>query len=352
MGLFRSKNSDAPNLRAATGIGRIPGLVNSYSVGAGVDQAMSIPTVARAVGLITSTIGALEFRSYSKTFDPTSGDYTKNYLPDDVWMNRPDPETTRQFLVSNTVRELMMFGRSFWAITQRQTTGYPAAFQWLPYGSISTPDQVGEIWTAPAQDIYFNGVEIDPANVVQFYTGMPGMLSYGKRAIEIALSLDKAAQRFATVEIPAGYLQVKPGGEQLSADELEEIASGWAAARRENTVGILNELLSYEESSINPSTLQLSDGRATAALEISRIAQVPAWLVGIAVGGLTYQNSEQARRDLYLFGAKPYVDAIEQTLSAQNVSPRGRYVEMDILSYIGETESLTVEPETETIPND
>lgn len=352
MGIFRSKVSEPSPLRAATGIGRIPGLTNSYSVGAGVSQAMSIPTVARAVGLITSTIGALEFRSYSKQYDPTSGDYTKTYLPDETWMNRPDPDTTRQFIVSNCVRELMMFGRSFWYIKGRQNTGYPTAFQWLPYGSVSTPDQVGEIWTAPAQEIYFNGVEVDPANVVQFFTGMPGMLDYGKRAIEIALSLDKAAQRFATVEIPAGYLQVKPGGEALSAEELEEIASGWAAARRENSVGILNELLDYKESAINPSTLQLSDGRATAALEISRIAQVPAWLVGIAVGGLTYQNSEQARRDLYLFGAKPYVDAIEQTLSAQNVSPRGRYVEMDILSYIGETESLPVSNETENLSDD
>lgn len=339
-------------MRAATGIGRVPGLANSYSVGAGVSQAMSIPTVARAVGLITSTIGSLEFRSYSKQYNPTTGDYDKNYLPNESWFERPDPEVTRQFIVSNCVRELMMFGRSFWYVKARQATGYPTAFQWLPYGSISTPDQVGDIWTAPAEEIYFNGVEVDPGNVVQFMTGMPGMLDYGKRAIEIAISLDKAAQRFATVEIPAGYLQVKPGGEALSSEELEEIASGWAAARRENAVGILNELLDYKESAINPSTLQLSDGRATAALEIARIAQVPAWLVGIAVGGLTYQNSEQARRDLYLFGAKPYVDAIEQTLSAPHVSPRGRYVEMDILSYIGETESLPMANRPEDTLND
>lgn len=339
-------------MRAATGIGRVPGLANSYSVGAGVSQAMSIPTVARAVGLITSTIGSLEFRSYSKQYNAATGDYDKNYLPNESWFERPDPEVTRQFIVSNCVRELMMFGRSFWYVKARQATGYPTAFQWLPYGSISTPDQVGDIWTAPAEEIYFNGVEVDPGNVVQFMTGMPGMLDYGKRAIEIAISLDKAAQRFATVEIPAGYLQVKPGGEALSSDELEEIASGWAAARRENAVGILNELLDYKESAINPSTLQLSDGRATAALEIARIAQVPAWLVGIAVGGLTYQNSEQARRDLYLFGAKPYVDAIEQTLSAPHVSPRGRYVEMDILSYIGETESLPMANRPEETLND
>ena len=44
---------------------------------------------------------------------------------------------------------------------------------------------------------------------------------------------------------------------------------------------------------------------------------------------MTYQNAEQARQDLYLFGARIYMDAIEQTLSSAQVLPRNRYVEFD-----------------------
>jgi hypothetical protein len=50
---------------------------------------------------------------------------------------------------------------------------------------------------------------------------------------------------------------------------------------------------------------------------------------------MTYQNAQQARQDLYLFGARIYMDAIEQTLSSAQVLPRNRYVEFDIEDYEG-----------------
>jgi hypothetical protein len=52
---------------------------------------------------------------------------------------------------------------------------------------------------------------------------------------------------------------------------------------------------------------------------------------------MTYQNAQQARQDLYLFGAKPFIDCIEQTLSMAML-PRGRYVEFDLDSYLGEND--------------
>jgi hypothetical protein len=69
---------------------------------------------------------------------------------------------------------------------------------------------------------------------------------------------------------------------------------------------------------------------------LSRVANIPPWLLGIDVGGLTYQNAQDARLQLYLYGAKPYMDVIEQTLSGDTIIPRGRFVEFDIASYIGE----------------
>ena len=53
---------------------------------------------------------------------------------------------------------------------------------------------------------------------------------------------------------------------------------------------------------------------------------------------MTYQNAQQARQDLYLFGAKPFIDCIEQTLSMNNITPRGRYIYLDVDSYLEEAE--------------
>ena len=44
---------------------------------------------------------------------------------------------------------------------------------------------------------------------------------------------------------------------------------------------------------------------------------------------MQYSNAQQARQDLYLFGARIYMDAIEQTLSSAQCLPRNRYVEFD-----------------------
>jgi hypothetical protein len=45
--------------------------------------------------------------------------------------------------------------------------------------------------------------------------------------------------------------------------------------------------------------------------------------VGVATGAYSYQSSQQARADLYLFGVKLYADAIAGALSMDNVLPRG-----------------------------
>jgi len=72
------------------------------------------------------------------------------------------------------------------------------------------------------------------------------------------------------------------------------------------------------------------------SLEMSRLANVPPYLVGVATGAYSYQSSQQARADLYLFGVKLYADAIAGALSMDNVLPRGTYVEFDADEYLEE----------------
>jgi hypothetical protein len=69
---------------------------------------------------------------------------------------------------------------------------------------------------------------------------------------------------------------------------------------------------------------------------------------------MTYQNAQQARQDLYLFGAKPFIDAIEQTFSMNQILPRNRYVEFDISAYLSEASiapEVMVEPRVEDSPD-
>jgi len=336
VGLFRSKPAPAfgaSQVKAAAGGAGRPGAFQFYSVGRSTERALSIPVVSRAIGLITSTIASLDLRTYTMQWDPGTEAYERIYVPGESWMTRPDPNVTRQFFMAALTKDMILHGRAFAAITARYSTGFPAAFTWLPHDSINTPDQAGPEWFSPSNDILFTGVEMDPANVVQFLSPLDGILWTGARSIDIAYRLDEAAKRFASTEIAAGYLQQKDG-EPMAGEELGELAAAWATARQSSAVGALNQHVEWVEFKSNPSTLQLMEGRQYAALDLSRVCQVPAWLVGIAVGGMVYQNSTQARVDLLAFGASPYITAIQETLSSDQVIARGKHVEFDVDAYI------------------
>jgi hypothetical protein len=161
--------------------------------------------------------------------------------------------------------------------------------------------------------------------------------------------LDQAADRYASLETTAGYLQQR-SGETLSGEELTEIASVWAAARKVNAIGALNDFVEFVEFKNDPSEV-LNTQRQYEALELARIANIPPYLVGVEVGGMTYQNAQQARQDLYLFGAKPYIDCIQQTLSMNNVLAPNRYVELDIEDYIGSEDMSNVGQEMNPLNN-
>jgi phage portal protein BeeE len=329
-----------------------PGHFIGYSVGAAEDAALSVPTVSRAISLLSTVVATLNLKSY--TLQWTGQEYEELYVEGESWMTRPDPKITRNFIMSKTARDLILYGRAFWLITSRYSTGFPATFQWLPANLCDTPNNAPPEWFGPADQVNFNGLPLDVSQVVQFLSGSQGIIYSGRRAIQIALRLDQSAERFATNEIAAGYLQQK-GGEPMSGEELGEMAAAWAANRRTNAIGALNELVSFESFDVDPSKLQLVEGREYQTKELSRLMDIPAYLLAIDQSGMTYANAQQARQDLILFGARPILHAIEERLSMDDVLPRGRHVRFAIDEYLEDfthTEEMPAEMPIDTVEQD
>ena len=329
-----------------------PGHFIGYSVGAAEDAALSVPTVSRAISLLSTVVATLNLKSY--TLQWTGQEYEELYVEGESWMTRPDPKITRNFIMSKTARDLILYGRAFWLITSRYSTGFPATFQWLPANLCDTPDNAPPEWFGPADKVNFNGIPLDTSQLVQFLSGSQGIIYSGRRAIQIALRLDQSAERFATNEIAAGYLQQK-GGEPMSGEELGEMAAAWAANRRTNAIGALNELVSFESFDVDPSKLQLVEGREYQTKELSRLMDIPAYLLAIDQSGMTYANAQQARQDLILFGARPILHAIEERLSMDDVLPRGRHVRFAIDEYLEDfthTEEMPAEMPIDTVEQD
>lgn len=333
MGIFMRKETST-QVKAAAGAAGNPLVGNFINYTTGLDRSTALrnPTISRARDLICGMIGCLEITQYGRQWDGDEYEYID--LPPDTWFQNPDPNVTRNFLMSFCADDLMFYGRAFWVVTQRNPAQFPIAFTWIPAADVTTFDQAGPQWWGPSSQIYFQGIQLDTKDVVQFLSPIPALLFTGSRAINTATRLDAAAEKFATMEVPAGYLK-QTGGEPMSGQELADLAAAWSEARMTSSVAALNEYVEWRESNIDPSKMELVAARTYQALELSRVANIPPYLVGAPSGsGMTYQNAQQARQDLYLFGAKPYIDCIEQTLSLNHITPRGRYIELDVDSYL------------------
>jgi len=65
------------------------------------------------------------------------------------------------------------------------------------------------------------------------------------------------------------------------------------------------------------------DAREFQVAEIARATGLPPAMLGAPAGGMTYSNVQAERRGLVDLALQPYMSAIEQRLSMDDVTPRG-----------------------------
>jgi len=317
----------------ATGAGMI-GNYYAYQEGFDRNKAVAVPAINRAVDLFKSVIGAMPLRMYTEQWN--GEEMEKIYLAPRSWLRRPDPQLPYQHTMAWTLDDLLFYGRAFWYITSRTADGFPASYTRIPAGSVNTLDQSGPVFFAPSKQVYFAGGELDPNNLVQMLSPAQGLIYSAPGAVDTALKLEAARNRNASSSIPAGILRQTENSEPLSAQELSDLAAQFNAARATNQTAALNQYLTYTETSATPDKMLLIEAANYQALECARLANVPPYLVGVSTGSYSYQSSQQARADLFIFGVKLYADAISGALSMDNILPRGTYVEFDAEEYLTE----------------
>ena len=75
------------------------------------DQAMAIPTIARARGIICSTLGSIPLEWINEA--------TGESVPAPRVINQPDPRVTGASVYAWTVEDLLFYGYAYWRITDR-----------------------------------------------------------------------------------------------------------------------------------------------------------------------------------------------------------------------------------------
>jgi hypothetical protein len=320
----------------------------TYQEGEARNRAMQVPAISRARDLHASILSAMPLKMYREQWDETAAEMQYIDIAPRSWLRRPDPQIPYETLIAWTFDDLFFFGRAFWYCTARHSDGYPASFTRLPAGSITTDDQVGPVWYAPSNEVYFQGGKLDSANLVQFISPVQGAIYSSEQAIATALKIEDARFRNANSAIPSGVLS-QVGGEPLSADELADLAAQFNAARLTNQTCALNEFLKYEATTATPDKMMLHESAQFSALQMAQICNIPPYLLGVPTGSYAYTNSRESRWDLWLFGTKIYAECIASTLSANSVLPNGTYVEFDTDEYLGEIDDADTNREMNEI---
>jgi hypothetical protein len=319
------------------------------------ELALNLSVVNRGRDLICGVLGDMPFVRTS-----TFGGETRELGAG--WLEHPDPTRTRQAWTADVVDDLIFYGWAACLVTSRDPQGFPTALVHLPWNELAAPaghrarntvrypvNVAAARGTGRADWWEWHPVGADARtlfdlNVIVFESPLTGVLSYPTPLL-IALRLDRAAARFAASTVPIGWLEQVPGSAPLSAVEWAALARAFADAREGNAIAALNEAVRYHESTLDPSRMQLVEGRTYQDAALARTMNVPAFLVGAVTPGdsMTYKSAQQSRWDLLSFGVGPYMTCLAETLSMNHVSPRGTTVALDPTPFLRTAELAAVD---------
>jgi HK97 family phage portal protein len=285
-------------------------------------EAMGVPTIARARGIICSTVASLPLETYDKV--------TEQSVPSVRVINQPDPRIT---------------GAEFWAWIAEDLLFRPSAFAWVMNRYADTgriqameriaPERVTVTTNSIGTEIegyLIDGRPVDASNLVVFGAMDEGLLQRGGRTIRAAHALEKSAFNFAINPIPQTVL--KSNGVALPKERVSALLSAWRLARQESSTAFLNADVSLDTVGYDPKNLQLNEARQYLALELSRAIGLPAWFASADPSSMTYSNSVNQRRDLIDFSIRPILTVIEQRLSMTDFTPASQYVRFDLDDFL------------------
>ena len=278
----------------------------NYSSTATRQQAMAIPTIARARGILCSTVASLPMEQYSKL--------NGAHLPTPSVINQPDPRVPGSAIYAWLAEDLLFTGVGYGQVLEQYgDTGRVRSWTRI------APDRVVPRLNANSTEII--GYQIDGTivpnqgigSLVVFYGLDEGILNRAGRTIRAAHALEQAAETFAKEPVPLQVL--KSNGTNLPAERIAKLLEAWRAARLNKSTAFLNADVELQALGIDPAKLQLNEARQYVALELARACNLPAYFVSAETTSMTYSNMTSERRGLIDFSLRPILTAIEQRLS-------------------------------------
>jgi HK97 family phage portal protein len=113
----------------------------------------------------------------------------------------------------------------------------------------------------------------------------------------------------------------------LPDDVIQGLLATWKQARLSKATAYLTNQLEYTPTQFSPAEMMYNDAIQNMAAQISRLMNVPAHMLNAEMmKSSTYQNILDARKEFMAYTLQPYLTAIEDRLSLDDICSRDTVV--------------------------
>jgi hypothetical protein len=292
--------------------------------GVGIDRnfALQVASVARCRNLVAGVISSIDLALYKKS----SGEK----LGSPVWLEQPDQRQPRSVTISATVDSLMFYAVAYWRVTSLYADdGRPSGFEWVANNRVTyTTNQYG----TEVKDYFIDGQLVPMGGIgslVTFQSLLPGVLQSAGTTIKAAWDIQRASAVSAAT--PMATTILKNNGADLPETQIQGILAGWNSARKNRSTAYLTSTLSAENIGFSPKDMMYTEASQDLATEISRAMNVPSYLISADMNNsMTYQNILDGRKEFVAYSLQPYISAIEDRLSMNDITNSSNQVRFAI----------------------
>ena len=284
--------------------------------------ALQVPAVGRCRNLIAGVISSIDLELYKKS--------TGVKLESPLWLDQPDMRQPRSVTIAYTVDSLLFYGVAYWRVTSLYADdGRPSGFEWVANTRVTvTTDETGE-----AVKYYsVNGARAPMSGIgslVTFQSLLPGVLETGARTIQAAIDIEKASSVAAAT--PMATSVIKNNGADLPEAQVSGILAAWKAARSSRSTAFLTSTLDIQNIGFSPKDMMYNEASQYLATQIARLMNVPAFMISADMNNsMTYQNVLDSRKEYVAYSLQPFISAIENRLSMDDITAHGNVVRFAI----------------------
>ena len=293
---------------------------NDSYYGSAIDRnmALTVPSVLRCRNLICGVIASIDLELYKKS--------TGKEMESPLWLEQPDPRQPRSVTISYTVDSLLFYGVAYWRVTSLYfSDNRPASFEWIANTrvSVTTNSNGTEVayYSIQGERVPESGI----GSLVTFQSLLPGVLNCGGKTIQSAIDVQKAAAVAAAT--PMATTVLKNNGADLPEAQVQGLLASWKAARQSRSTAYLTSTLSVENLGFSPRDMLYTEASQYLATEIARLMNTPAYYISADLNNsMTYQNILDGRKEFVAYSLQPYISAIENRLSMDDITAHGNVV--------------------------